>query len=115
MGIKSPKGGKWSNNTIKSILVNPLYAGIFVIKRYSKVSYKRNDVNKIDRSKWEVVYKFEDEVIEKFLNMQQLDNKIMRTLIKDIKVYESENKEKTIEIDWNFDVNIDNVEYKNVA
>jgi DNA invertase Pin-like site-specific DNA recombinase len=46
------KFGKWSNNTIISILKNPKYGGYMVQGRYKKVSYKVKKINVVPEEQW---------------------------------------------------------------
>ena len=46
------KFGKWSNNTIMSILRNPKYGGYMVQGRYKKVSYKVKKINLMPSEEW---------------------------------------------------------------
>lgn len=46
------KFGKWSNNTIISILKNPKYGGFMVQGRYKKVSYKVKKINIMPAEHW---------------------------------------------------------------
>ncbi|WP_125154610.1 recombinase family protein [Clostridium rectalis] len=46
------KKGTWTNNTIKSILTNPKYAGLMVQGQYKRVSYKVKKVIKVNKEEW---------------------------------------------------------------
>ncbi|WMJ79779.1 recombinase family protein [Clostridium sp. MB40-C1] len=46
------KFGRWSNNTIQSILMNPKYGGIMVQGQYKRVSYKLKKIVKVSKEEW---------------------------------------------------------------
>ncbi|WP_160674773.1 recombinase family protein [Clostridium sp. C8-1-8] len=59
-GIVSPTGEKiWWGNTIKMILVNPLYGGLMAQGRYRKHNYLNKKVSKTRKEDWIISNEFE--------------------------------------------------------
>ncbi|CAG7840339.1 hypothetical protein CLOHAE12215_01763 [Clostridium haemolyticum] len=66
----------WNNNTIRSILTNPKYAGIMVQGRWRKVSYKINKVRPTPKDQWIIGGEFKGIVSkETFKIVQELIKK----------------------------------------
>ena len=65
------KLGKWSNNTIMSILRNPKYGGYMVQGRYKKVSYKVKKINVMPKEQWIYGGEFEGIVPKEIFNRTQ--------------------------------------------
>lgn len=67
------KFGKWTNNTILSILRNPKYGGYMVQQRWKKLSYKIKKINRTEKDQWIWVGEFQGIIEkEKFNRVQDL-------------------------------------------
>ncbi|MDP4090929.1 MAG: recombinase family protein [Bacillota bacterium] len=65
--------GKWTSNSIKSILANPKYGGIMVQQRYRKLSYKIKKIEKTSEKQWIIGGEFLGLVSkETFMEVQEL-------------------------------------------
>ena len=70
------KFGKWTSNTIKTILNNPKYGGIMVQGRWKKVSYKMKNIRKTSADEWVYGGEFPGIISKKvFEEVQVLINK----------------------------------------
>jgi len=65
------KFGKWSNNTIMSILRNPKYGGYMVQGRYKKASYKVKKINVMPKEQWIYGEEFEGIIPKEIFNRTQ--------------------------------------------
>ncbi len=65
------KFGKWSNNTIMSILRNPKYGGYMVQGRYKKASYKVKKINVMPKEQWIYGEEFEGIIHKEIFNRTQ--------------------------------------------
>lgn len=78
--LKSPNLSKWCGNTVKSILTNPLYAGILAQGRYCKKGYKNNGddkkILKVQKNSWIYGEDFEGIVSKEVFNSVQ--NEMLR-------------------------------------
>lgn len=67
------KFGKWTNNTILSILRNPKYGGYMVQQRWKKLSYKIKKIKPTDKEQWIWAGEFHGIIEkEKFNRVQEL-------------------------------------------
>lgn len=75
--LKSPNLAKWSGNTVKSILTNPLYAGVMAQGRYSKKGYKNSGddkkVLKVSKDNWVYGEEFQGIVSKKIFEEVQME------------------------------------------
>lgn len=78
--LQSPSSVKWSGNTIKNILTNPLYAGIMAQGRYLKKGYKNSGedkkVLKVSEDNWIYGEEFQGIVSKKVF--QEVQKEIQR-------------------------------------
>jgi len=61
---KGGSTGLWSSQTIKYLLSNPTYAGNISQNKYTKVSYKINKLERVDKASWIIVNGTHQPIIE---------------------------------------------------